>query len=96
MNKCTISSIHPGCLKLERHSILTRHIFVPQAVAAQIELPEEFVYYFCLFLVKKAAAQENESKFLQLMKERDNASQKRLLICVISIICLPIFMSQSF
>ena len=37
-------------------------VFVLQAVAAKLDLAEELVYYFGLFLVKKEAKHENESK----------------------------------
>lgn len=33
-----------------------------QSVASQIELPDEFVYYFGLFLVKKEDQKENSSE----------------------------------
>lgn len=34
-----------------------------QAVASQIELPDEFVYYFGLFLVQKEDGGDNSSKY---------------------------------
>lgn len=34
-----------------------------KAVASQIELPDEFVYYFGLFLVQKEDGGDNSSKY---------------------------------